>query len=123
MKPYQANILNALVLIAMGLWAYFSTDADVRSGTALIAPAFGVLFLALTSPFKKENKAVAHIVVLLTFLLIIMLAAMPLPARVAANDTLGIVRIAAMIITSIYAMVIFIGSFRAARKAREAAEG
>jgi hypothetical protein len=118
MKPYIANLLNAAVLIAMGLWGYFSNDPEVRSMTALIAPAFGVIFLLCTPLLKKENNAVAHIVVLLTLLIIIALIK-PLTSNLSANDTMGIVRVGAMIVTSVIAMATFIKSFIDAKKARQ----
>ena len=118
MKPYQINTINGIVLIAMGLWGYFSAGENA-SPTAFIPVAFGVIFLILSPSFKKENKAVAHIVVLLTLLLIIALF-MPLKGRISAEDTIGIVRVGIMIVVSIVAMVIYIKSFIDARKAREA---
>jgi len=117
MKPFQINIVNAIVLVAMGLWGYFS--AEDPSTTALIPVAFGAIFLVVTPLFKKENKVVAHIVVLLTLILILALF-MPLRGRINADDTIGIIRVGAMILTSIVAMVIYIRSFIDARKARNA---
>ncbi|MEM0995048.1 MAG: hypothetical protein AAF847_06095 [Bacteroidota bacterium] len=118
MKPFQINIVNGIVLIAMGLWGYFSAGADA-SKTALIPVAFGVIFLVLTPMFQKENKVVAHIVVLLTFLLILALF-MPLKARIGDGDTAGIMRVGVMIVSSIIAMAIYIKSFIDVRKARNA---
>ena len=69
--------------------------------------------------FKKGNKVVVHIIVLLTFLLIFALS-MPFKARMEAEDTLGMARVGLMIATSIVAMVIYVKSFIDARKARQA---
>jgi len=72
MKPAQANFINGLVLVILGLWGYWSGVQDGGgSPTALIAPVFGLIFLILTPPFRKGNKMVAHIVVVLTLLLIV----------------------------------------------------
>lgn len=117
MKPYQSNLLNAAVLIVMGLWGYLSSESP--STTALIPVGFGVIFALATPPFKKENKIVAHIIVLLTFLLIIALI-MPLKGALGRNDTLAIVRVVIMLATSVFAFITFIKSFIDARKAREA---
>ncbi|MEL6944929.1 MAG: hypothetical protein AAFO82_19915, partial [Bacteroidota bacterium] len=76
-------------------------------------------FLLVTPLFKKENKVVAHIVVLLTLLLIFALF-MPFKGRMEADDTLGMARVGIMILTSIVAMVIYVKSFIDARKARQA---
>lgn len=118
MKPYVANLFNAAILIIMGLWGYLSSEPDVRSMTALIAPAFGLIFLVCTPLLKKENKAVAHIVVLLTLLIIIALIK-PLTSNISSGDNMGILRIGLMMASSIYAMVTFIQSFIAARKAKQ----
>ena len=115
MKPFQINMINALVLIGMGLWVYFSSVDP--SPTAFIPVGFGVVFLLLTPAFRKENKAVAHIVVLLTLLLIIALF-MPLKGALDRNDTTAIVRVGLMLATSVVAMIIYVRSFIAARKAK-----
>lgn len=116
MKPFQINIINAIVLIAMGLWGYLDFGGEKASPTALIPVAFGAIFLLATPPFKKENKVVAHIIVLLTLLLIIALF-MPLRGAIGRGDQVGIIRVGAMIATSVVAMVIYIQSFIKARKA------
>lgn len=115
MKPYQINLLNAVVLIAMSAWGYFGSESP--SPTAFIPAAFGVIFLLMNGPFKNENKVVAHIVVLLTFLLIIALA-MPFRGAMGRGDTAAMVRVGIMLATSIVAMVIYVKSFIDARKAR-----
>ena len=45
MKPYIANLVNALVLIVMGTWGYLSSENP--SGTALIPVGFGIIFLLI----------------------------------------------------------------------------
>ncbi len=74
MKATGANLLNAFVLIASGLYGYFGitgTDGN-HSLTALIPAAFGVLFLVMHKGVANSNKTIAHIVVLLTLVLLIM---------------------------------------------------
>ena len=119
MKPFQANLVNAAVLIVLGLWGYLGSETP--SPTALIPVGFGVIFALATPPFKKENKVVAHIIVLLTLLIIIALF-MPLRGALGRGDTVAAARVGIMIATSIVAMVIYIKSFIDARKARETAE-
>ncbi len=116
MKPYQANLLCAVVLIAMGLWAYFG--AATQPLTALIPVGFGVIFLASTPALKKENKIVAHVVVVL-MLLIILALTMPLIGSIKRGNTVAIVRVGLMLASAIFAMAIFVKSFIDARKARE----
>ena len=114
-----ANLINALVLIAMSAWGYLSSDNP--SLTALIPAAFGVALLACQPGVRSENKAIAHIAVLLTLVVIAALF-MPLSGAISRSDTLAIVRVGLMQLTSVIAMIAFIRSFIAARKAREMAE-
>jgi|TARA_B100000780_G_scaffold77288_2_gene52221 uncharacterized membrane protein (UPF0136 family) len=111
MKTYQANLLNSIVLIIIGLWGYF----EVVSPTALIPVFFGLVLLLCNGGVKKENKVIAHIVVLLTLLLLVALVGMRLPKSLDSGG-LGLIRVIAMISTSTIAMVTFIKSFIANRK-------
>jgi hypothetical protein len=113
MKPYVANILNALVLIIMGSWGYFGSENP--SFTALIPVVGGVLLLATHPWLKKENKMVAHVAVVLTLVLLGGLVK-PFVSQLGQGDTMGIIRVGAMILTCIIAMVTFIRSFIEARK-------
>jgi len=117
MKPAQANLINAIILIAMGLWGYLG--AEDPSTTALIPVAFGLIFGISTPLFRKGNKVVVHIIVVLTFLLIIALF-MPLKGAIDRADSLGIFRVGVMMASCVVAMVIYIKSFIDARKARQA---
>ncbi len=119
MKAHTANLLNAATLIVMGLWGYFGSDSP--SNTALIPVVAGAILLFMNNGVKNENKVIAHIAVVLTLLLIIALI-MPFKGTITRGDTMGTVRTGIMMVTGIIAMVAFIGSFKAARKAREASE-
>ena len=63
MNSSKANILNAICLIAIGLWGYI----EVISPTALIPVGFGAALAFCIPELKKDNKVMAHIAVLLTF--------------------------------------------------------
>ena len=117
MKPHVANLLNAVVLIAIGLWGYFETS----SNTAFIPVGFGVALLACHGGVKSENKVIAHIAVVLTLLILLAMLGMRLPKALDSGG-IALVRAIVPIITGVLAMVAFIGSFRAARKAREAGQ-
>ena len=68
-KQHIVNAVNGIILIAVGLFAYFSNES--RPLTALIGPIFGLIFLASTSGMKKADKTIAHIVAGLTLLFFI----------------------------------------------------
>ena len=114
--PHIANLIHATSLILLGLFGYFTSDTP--SITALIPVIFGVLLVACNRGVKKQNKAIAHVAVLLTLLIVISLS-MPLRSSMGRGDMGAIVRILIMMSTGVFAMVSFIQSFRAARKSKK----
>ena len=111
MNASNANLLNSICLIGMGLWGYFELSAP----TAFIPVGFGVILLACYSGVKAQNKVVAHIAVLLTLLILVALCGMTLPKKIESGGT-GLLRVLSMIVTSALSMVLFIKSFIDARK-------
>jgi hypothetical protein len=79
---------------------------------------FGVAFILMNPPLRRENKVVAHIVVVLTLLIIIALI-MPLRGAIGRGDTMGMVRVVIMMVSSAVAMGVFVNSFIQARRARK----
>tara|TARA_B110000211_G_scaffold215720_1_gene258168 strand:- start:25 stop:369 length:345 start_codon:yes stop_codon:yes gene_type:complete len=114
MKAPFYNKLNSISLILIGLWGYLDY-ADVQSPTALIPVGFGVILFLCNNGLNKENKVISHIAVLLTLVILFSLVGMRLPKSVDAGG-LGLLRVCAMIITSVLSMVAFILSFIKARK-------
>lgn len=119
MTPGNISLLNALILISVGAWGYFGSESP--SPTALIPVGFGVVILLLNPGVRKHNKAIAHVAVLLTLLILLGLA-MPMKGAIERGDNLAIGRVALMIISTIFAMVVFIKSFIDARRAKNAPE-
>jgi uncharacterized protein YhhL (DUF1145 family) len=120
MKPYQATILNAAVLVVFGLWAYLNVAAESRSMTILIPVFFGVVLALLVLPLKKENKIVAHAVAGVTILISIALI-MPLKGSIGRDDMDAVFRVGVMMAASLFALVVYIRSFITARRARQSA--
>jgi uncharacterized membrane protein (UPF0136 family) len=116
MNAHIANLLNAVVLIGMGLWGYMEKNAP----TALIPVFFGVILVVMSQGVKNENKAQAHVAVIVT-LLALLGVLKPFIGSLGKDDMIAKVRTGLMVITGILSMVYFIRSFIAARKAREAA--
>ena len=116
MNAHKASLINAILLVALGLWGYFSSENP--SPTALIPVGFGVILLALSNGVKKENKVIAHIAVVLTLLILLGLVK-PFMGTMDRGNTLGMARVGIMMLSTVVAMIYFIKSFRDARKARE----
>lgn len=112
-KPYIASLVNALTLIVFGIWGYFASTTP--SFTAFIPVTFGILLLMVNRGLKKENKAIAHIAVLLTLLVFIGLFK-PLVGSIDRTDNTAIIRVIVMMLTSLNALATFIKSFIDARK-------
>ena len=111
MKPHKISFVNAITLISFGLWGYVDVD---YSPTALIPVVFGVIILALYSGLKKENKTVAHIVVLLTFLILGGLIK-PLMSTLENGSTMGVTRVSLMMLSTLFALIVLVKSFIANR--------
>ena len=114
MNPANVSLLNAVVLITLGLIGYFSSETP--SPTAFIPVGFGIVLVACNSGVRKNNKLIAHVAVLVTLLILIGLA-MPLLGAINRGDSTAIARVCVMLITTALAMVSFIRSFVQARKA------
>ena len=114
MKPYQANLFNATLLVILGLWSYSASGRDTYT---LIVPVLGILLSFFHKPFKAENKTVAHVVVVLTFLILIVLF-LPLRNSINAGNNMAILRVVLMIVSCTAAMIVYIRSFIDARKNR-----
>ena len=115
MKAHIASLTNAVVLIALSLWGYFSSDSP--SLTALIPTVIGGVLLILNSGVKNENKIIAHIAVLLTLIVLIGLIK-PFMGAMAREDNGALIRVTVMILSTIMAMIFFVKSFISARKNR-----
>ena len=118
MKAAVASLINALILVGFGLWAYFGSDDP--SKTAFIPVGFGVALLLCVPGVKKEDKIVAHIAVLLTLLILAALCVKPLPAAIERGDGLAIARLTVMVVSTVTALFFFVKSFVDVRRARAA---
>lgn len=117
MKAHTASLLNAIILIALSAWGYLSSDTP--SPTALIPTVIGVLLLLCYNGVKNENKIIAHVAVVLTLLILVGLIK-PLTGAMGREDMMAVGRISVMLISTGFALVLFIKSFIDAKKNRAA---
>lgn len=117
MNAFTANIINAILLLGLGSYGYFSSDTP--SITALIPAIFGLVLLLCSPGVKSGNKVIAHVAVLLTLLIILGLFK-PLTAAMGREDSAAVMRVSIMLVSSIIAMVFFVRNFIQNRKNKEA---
>ncbi len=113
MKPHFLNLINALVLIILGGWAYM----EKGSPTALIPVFIGAILWIQTPKMREGDKTASHIAAGLTLLIVLGLF-MPLRREAAMGDTMGVLRSLVMLGSSIFALSVFVKSFIDARRAK-----
>ena len=112
-KNHVIMIINALVLIVVGVWGYFSSG----SATALIAPAIGLVLFILSFPTKKENNVAAHIAVGLTLIASVMFLVMFLIIGIRRGNAMVI----GMGVVTFVCLDLYILNFILRKKQKEAA--
>lgn len=113
LSPTTANLLNAVILLAMGFWGAIASKFG--SPTVYIAPVFGLIFLLLHGGLRAQNKVVSHIVPALTLLQVLMFM-MPLMKR----EGIAQMRVGLIVLMGVVALISYIMFFVKARKERNA---
>ena len=122
MTAQKMNLINALTLILLGLWGYvdvsnykLATIVSFEHWTALITVLFGIILLLCNKGIQNSNKAIAHVAVVLTLLVLIALVGKRLPISIDQGGV-GLFRVLAMSLCSFIAFIAFIRSFIENRK-------
>ena len=122
MTAQKMNLINALTLIVLGLWGYIAvsnyklaTIVSFEHWTALITVLFGIILLLCNKGIQNSNKAIAHVAVVLTLLVLIALVGKRLPISIDQGGV-GLFRVLAMSLCSFIAFIAFIRSFIENRK-------
>jgi hypothetical protein len=114
MKNHVIMLINAVILIALGLYGYISAEPVHRSMTALIAPAIGIILIALSFPASKQNKIATHIAVVLTLITVVVFFIVGF----IRGNTLIII----MAVVTLAALILYIMDFLRRKREREAAK-
>lgn len=67
MKAHQISAISGVIILLLG--GYHLVASPAASASSYIIPAIGVLFLGASPAIKKDNRTVAHIVVVFTLVL------------------------------------------------------
>lgn len=116
MNAATANMINALVLVGLGMWGVKTVGLE-NSPTPAIPVVVGIILFVCTNFIRNHHKIVSHIAVVLTLLILIGLAR-PLMSAISDGNNMGILRTGIMMLTSLIALIYFIKSFKEARKAK-----
>ena len=128
MTAQKMNLINALTLIVLGLWGYIAvsnyklaTIVSFEHWTALITVLFGIILLLCNKGIQNNNKAIAHVAVVLTLVVLIALVGKRLPISIDQAISIdqggvGLFRVLAMSLCSFIAFIAFIRSFIENRK-------
>jgi len=113
MKVYLISMMNAFVLMTLGLLGYFGSET--LSPVTLIPVFVGALLLSLMKGVKSGNRSIASFSFILTLLGLVGLIN-PFGDAIALADNGAITRIAIMMISSLVALFYFVMSFFKVRK-------
>lgn len=116
MKVYMISMINAFVLMIFGLWGYLGSETP--SPTALIPVILGALLLSLTQKLRYGSKPMAHLSVIVTFVVLVGLIK-PLTGSIERADSNAIYRVSVMIFSCAITVGFFIRSFILVRKRRK----
>jgi len=116
MKVYMVSMLNAFVLMILGLWGYLGSEDP--SLTALIPVILGALLLSLIQQLRYGSKPMAHLSVIITLLILIGLIK-PLSGAIMREDSNAIYRVSAMMVSCTIATAFFVRSFIMVRKRKK----
>ena len=122
-NPSKINLINGLVLVIAGLFGFIARylDQNDLQYTALIPSIFGIILLAMNSGLKNHNKIIAHIVVVVTLLVVIMVGSM-LNKSLAA-DPVNVRRVAifsVIVMSGLVSTVLYVLGFIEKRKEKNA---
>ncbi|MEO1054056.1 MAG: hypothetical protein AAFX87_25690 [Bacteroidota bacterium] len=111
MQPHQVNRALSFIYILAGLIGFLARyieQGDFQY-TALIPAIFGLILLPMTKGIRQENKVIAHVAVLVTLLVAVMVSSMLFKNdfEVTRKSIIFMVIVAA----SLVALVIYIKGF------------
>jgi hypothetical protein len=105
MQPKQANLINAIVVLAFGLLRGVSPLESSFQIDAYI-PIGGILLLLLHPFFIRKDTIAVFSVLGITVLLLLMIVR-PMISAIQSNDIMDSIRLASMLLSGIAAFVVY----------------
>lgn len=122
-RPHVVNRIYSFLLIAcavLGFLLRYLSEGDLQY-TALIPAGFGIILLPMSGGIKKENKVIAHVAVVLTLLIAVLIGKMWISAITA--DLLvwrKVILFGIITLSSVWALVNYVQGFIAKKKNKSA---
>ncbi len=120
MKIYLVSMMNAFVLMILGLWSFIGSETP--SLTALIPIMTGAFLLSLIHGLRYGSKPAANISMVLTSLILIAMI-VPFISALGHNDGASVYRIGFMMASCSVAIGFFVSKMIKVRKRRVKIKG
>ena len=115
MKVYLVSMMNAFILMTLGLWGYLGSET--QSPIALLPVFAGALLISLIKGLRYGSKSMAHISIVVTFLILVAMV-LPLISAIKNSDSATIYRIGFMSTSCAVTIGFFVSRFIKVRKKR-----
>lgn len=115
MKVYLVSMMNAFVLMVLGLWSFLGSE--MPSPVALIPVFTGALLLSLIKGLRYGSKSMARISLVVTVLILISMI-IPFISAIRLGDNATIYRIGFMMISCSVTTGFFVSRLIRIRKKR-----
>jgi hypothetical protein len=115
MKVYLVSMMNAFILMTLGLWAYLGSEA--QSPITLLPVFAGALLLSLIRGIRYGSKSMAQISLVVTFLILVAMI-IPLISAINHSDSASTYRIGFMSASCAITIGFFVSRFIKVRKRR-----
>ncbi len=115
MKVYLVSMMNAFVLMTLGLWGFLGSESS--SPVSLIPIIAGAFLLSLIHGLRYGSKPMANISMVLTFLILIAMI-VPFISALSHNDSAATYRIGFMMVSCSTAIGFFVSKIIKIRKRR-----
>ncbi|NEW82703.1 MAG: hypothetical protein GZ094_10100 [Mariniphaga sp.] len=120
MKVYLVSMMNAFILMVLGLWSFLGSENP--SPISLIPIITGAFLLSLIRGLRYGSKPMAHISMVLTFLILIAMI-VPFISALGHNDSAAAYRIGFMMVSCSIAIGFFVSKIIRVRKKRAKVNG
>jgi hypothetical protein len=109
-NPGTASSINAAILIGLGIWEM----TDSGSPICLIPVFLGAILLVFSQGVRADNQTQLKLSLIFTILIIATLS-IALGEKLSMHDIMGKLRVSVMILSSVWASVVYVFAIRSFR--------